>query len=558
MSDGADFGGHDHDLDESRYLVDDDLRASRRTRMGSGRGGNDRRSSSQRDRARVLYSPYFQRLSGVTQVISPEPLNPRLHNRQMHTIKVALVAKEIAEDVIGRALPNSAEATAIRALGGVDAVVCEVAGLIHDLGHPPFGHVAESLLNHFVCYSGPFPAARDATGEEIAPEEAPPQRHPNYEPEAVQYCHVGVEHSYGFEGNAQSFRVVTRLDQHKLLPSDASQSAGLDLTPATLAAVLKYPWWRAESTTSHTQKYGVYPDDVAHFVRARAWVPDGIGVGNQTLEASIMDLADDVTYAVHDLQDFFVAGYVDSRQVTKLLRQQTSRMRAEDYEDVAVMTANAVQDLHNGEALAHAVLPSLEASYRTLVTHHPTFANRDDYLAALDRVCLIFAADLDFHFEGSLRQRVQVQSVFSQLIAEVLGATRFHLEPGWEGGPRIYPDSRSWHVVQVCKSLARSLVVESRHVGLVQRSQRIALTNLLHGLNSWLLSGPPLREVPEPLRTFLGDQDSSLGESSKYQHRGRDTRRCVVDHVCSLTDPEAMQWSEWLRGRSLPALGQVN
>ena len=110
-----------------------------------------------------------------------------------------------------------------------------------------------------------------------------------------------MDRENGFEGNAQSFRIVTRL------AARYSDLKGLNLTRATLCAIVKYPWTRADAA-AHGNKWGVYTTEIDEFLWARAMVPDGFE--GKTLEAALMDWADDVAYAVHDMEDFFRAGLI--------------------------------------------------------------------------------------------------------------------------------------------------------------------------------------------------------------------------------------------------------
>jgi dGTPase len=130
----------------------------------------------------------------------------------------------------------------------------DAACLAHDLGHPPFGHNGETALH-----------------------------------EAAAACG-------GFEGNAQSLRVLTRLEVKVV-------GAGLNLTRAALDAATKYPWVRREGSP----KFGAYEDDLEVF----AWVRDGAPGERQAFETQVMDWADDVAYSVHDLEDGIVTGLVD-------------------------------------------------------------------------------------------------------------------------------------------------------------------------------------------------------------------------------------------------------
>ena len=237
--------------------------SSRLDRLRQSSAG-DPREPFQRDRDRVLYSAEFRRLSGVTQVASAGE-GDVFHNRLTHSLKVAQVGRRLAE----RLLRDSKDRAT--SWGGLDPDVVETAGLAHDLGHPPFGHDGEEVICKAVDT-----ADRD-----------------------------------GFEGNAQSFRIVTRLaahaDNNPDLDDDSTidGNAGLNLTRASLNAILKYPWFRGDSE-DHPRKWGAYRVDKDRL----AWVRSGQNDGQLTLEAELMNWADDVTYAVHDLEDFYRAGLI--------------------------------------------------------------------------------------------------------------------------------------------------------------------------------------------------------------------------------------------------------
>ncbi|MCC0178193.1 dNTP triphosphohydrolase [Waterburya agarophytonicola K14] len=214
----------------------------------------DSRKSFQVDRDRILYSSAFRRLAQITQVVTAQEGHV-FHNRLTHSLKVAQVARRLAERLVEEQ-PDVAAA-----IGGIDPDVVESAALAHDLGHPPFGHTAEEELDN---------------------------------------CAVKAGLSDGFEGNAQSFRILTRLAIHRI------DYYGLNLTKATLNAVLKYPWLRsADPTSKRHRKYSIYDLDRQGFEFAK---PEGSDT--QSIEASIMDFADDITYSVHDLEDFYLAGLI--------------------------------------------------------------------------------------------------------------------------------------------------------------------------------------------------------------------------------------------------------
>lgn len=200
-----------------------------------------------RDRARVLHSAALRRLAAKTQVLSPASPADFARNRLTHSLEVAQVGRELA--------------TALR----LSPDVVDTACLSHDLGHPPFGHNGERALNDW------------------------------------------AEEFGGFEGNAQTLRILSRLEPKVV--DDDGRTFGLNLTRASLDATCKYPWTATHPMPdpSGRLKFGVYPDDEPVFHWMRRDAPGRV----RCIEAEVMDLSDDIAYSVHDFEDAVVNGYLD-------------------------------------------------------------------------------------------------------------------------------------------------------------------------------------------------------------------------------------------------------
>ena len=236
------------------------------------------RTEFMRDRARVIHSAALRRLAAKTQVAVPWE-NDFQRTRLSHSLECAQIGRELGESL------------------GADPDLLETACLSHDMGHPPFGHNGEEAL------------------AEIA------------------------EPCGGFEGNAQSFRLLTRIEA-KTVDSN-EKSLGLNLTRASLDAATKYPWARAENP----RKFGVYDDDVEIFT----WVREGAPVGRKCIEAQIMDWSDDCAYSVHDLEDAIFAGQITVKNFDRdfdiLYKEMVDGYKSDATKDEVAQALTRLQNL---------------------------------------------------------------------------------------------------------------------------------------------------------------------------------------------------------------------
>ncbi len=402
------------------------------------------RTPFERDRARVVHAAASRRLAAKTQVVGPQS-DDFVRNRLTHSLEVAQVARDLA-----------------RALG-CHPDLAETAALAHDLGHPPFGHNGERVLA--------------ALSEECG----------------------------GFEGNAQTLRILTRLEAKTITP--AGDSAGLNLSRATLDACTKYPWSRAAATPPQgvhadgsprvVVKFGVYDDDLPVFDWMRA---PGHGT-RRCVEAQVMDLADDVAYSVHDIEDGVVADRVD---LSRLDREAVWSTVRDWYEPDA------------SDAELEEVLGGLAA-----VAGWPTtpYDGTRRALASLKNL----TSDLIGRFCGSVQAATFAASSapFVRYRADLVVPRTTQLE------------------IAVLKGIAAHYVMQADDRVLAMVRQRELLAELVEVL---LARGPDGLERP-----FADDWAAAPDEGGR--------RRAVIDQVASLTDASAVAWHDRLLAQGRSPLG---
>jgi dGTPase len=377
-----------------------------------------------RDRARVMHSAALRRLAARTQVVGVgESDFPR--TRLTHSLECAQIGRELAGSL------------------GADPDLVDTACLAHDLGHPPFGHNGERALAEFADRFG------------------------------------------GFEANAQSLRVLTRLEA-KIVDA-GGHSVGLNLTRATLDAATKYPWPRQPESP----KFGCYEDDKPVF----DWLRLGAIPGMKCIESQIMDWADDVAYSVHDLEDAIQAGLLSLEWLdSEPERQDLVALAREEYLDVP-------------EA---ALLEALDR-----LREHPCWVRE---------------------YDGSMRAMVALKAMTSELIGRFCGAVTRATHAAGDGRPmRRYGGSleipaETRAECAVLKAVAAKYVMRREETLTLQERQREQLAELLAAI----ATGAPDTLEPAMRAPF----EVALNDAARL--------RVVVDQVASLTDTSALAWHQRL------------
>ena len=377
------------------------------------RGG---RTEFMRDRARVIHSAALRRLAAKTQVAVPWE-NDFQRTRLSHSLECAQIGRELGESL------------------GADPDLLETACLSHDLGHPPFGHNGEEALAEVAIDCG------------------------------------------GFEGNAQSFRLLTRIEA-KTVTTDG-RSVGLNLTRASLDAATKYPW----SNQVNSRKFGVYADDVEIF----NWMRQGAPQDRKCIEAQIMDWSDDCAYSVHDLEDSLVSGQIKLDQLSNDL-PQLFKVAQEVY-------LSDITEAEMASALAELQKLSCWPKY----------------------------------YDGSHRSLARLKDLASQLIGRFAQAAEVATQEKYGDGDLtrynanlIVPRAQRVEVA-VLKSMAGHYVINAAASQERYAKQQKLLSELVEAISA---------TAPASLESFFL-QDWQMAENDQQR------LRVVIDQVASLTDPGA-------------------
>jgi dGTPase len=384
------------------------------------------RTEFERDRARVLHSSALRRLGAKTQVLGPES-DDFIRTRLTHSLEVAQIGRSLGKNL------------------GCDPDIVETACLCHDLGHPPFGHNGEHALDE---------VARD----------------------------IG-----GFEGNAQTLRLLTRLEPKRVTATGVP--AGLNLTRASLDAVLKYPWFAGQAP-SGSKKFNVYADDAPVF----EWIHGDTGK-SKCVEAQIMDLADDIAYCVHDVEDAVVGGFVQP---------------------------HVLHDPHHQGQIVEAT----RSWYK-----HPS---SDRLGAALER--LLAEEDWPENYTGSYGDLAQMKDLTSDLIGRFVSAVCEATYAAHGTGPlvryagNVVIPQATKDEITVLKGIAVEYVMMPRESEPLYFEQRTLLFDLVDAL----------QQRPEEMEPHFFEMWKPADEAARL--------RVVVDQVASLTDQSARQWHSRLCG----------
>ena len=402
------------------------------------------RSDFERDRARVLHSAALRRLAAKTQVVRATSADfPR--TRLTHSLECAQIGRELGQEI------------------GCDPDLVDAACLAHDIGHSPFGHNGEAALNELAAAIG------------------------------------------GFEGNAQTLRLLTRLEPK-------TEGAGLNLTRATLDATLKYPWFRVSPGGPPPQtppqglatKFGAYAEDAEVF----GWIRQGAPDRRPCLEAQVMDWADDVAYSVHDMEDGFHAGLI----TFKNLKSQTER---------AEVSRTAIAYCPGG--VTEAELTEILDALLALDIWPASYDGGPATVAALKNL----TSELIGRFCVAAQQATLTAA---GLTPSSTASPSSHTSPTGHSLTRYAADlivpRRQRLECALLKGITAHYVMTRAGVIAAQARERELLTELAHAIE---------RGAPRTLDPLIRPAWDAAGTDAAR-------RRVVIDQVASLTDTSAIAW----------------
>lgn len=473
-------------LEESKYLGKSMAAARAKRRPGRGefvQRNGDPRTVFDADYDKIFYSSAFRRLTHVAQVV-PAGDGHLLHNRLTHSSKVAAVGRDIANRLWAKANKTHDFVDIFKEFGGLNPTVVAAGALAHDIGHPPFGHAGEQALQQ--CLAA-FPGEVDS-----------------------------------FEGNAQSLRNVVRFS------IGGDSAPGLNLSSATMNAFQKYPWKYEDAPFKEDEpgrKFGVYSDaeyDLRQHLDARSYLPQRLGK-RRCIEAQVVDMADDITFAVHDMEDFIRCNLIPA-----------ARMRVGGgLEETRDIHREAKKILLNQVANNHWLLgqatpakteideDALSKAWQTIQSSMPSFDGGP--------------------YRATERHRGDLRNFVTYMVSFLLN----HVKVSEEFGADMDDDGAM--VLALLRAVMRVLVIRSPQMSQSQYGQSAVVTRLFEAWNTALIGTRPQYDLL-PMRMISYARSVHTVHADHGEIPAPLRLRIVADCIAQLTDQEAEDTDKELFG----------
>lgn len=424
-----------------------------------------------KDYARLIHAPSFRRLQNKTQLF-PGLESDFFRNRLTHSIEVAQIAGGIAERL------NATEPSLLETEDFIDIDLVQFAGAAHDLGHPPFGHNGEHALDDMMKQYG------------------------------------------GFEGNAQTLRILTRLEKRAaVLPgtnphADIFGRLGLNLTFRSLGSILKYDHQIPAVRVSSEELVKGYYASEAEVVRsikqaiASSW-PSSYSF--KTVECQIMDVADDIAYSTYDLEDTLKGGFLSPTEMIRAVEADASLVAGIDDKVVKALKADGVPEPE-----------SVSAEEITTFLMNIFFEENIALLSGVEKYLEYHTIDRSYMTDGLIRT-----AFTSWLVGNFMDAVEFEFNREFPSMSvvRLRPDVR--RQVEILKHLNYQLVIRSPRLAVVQYRGYDLVTKVFEALTAD--KGRDL--MPMDMR-ILFDQCPNVHEQ----------RRVICDFIAGMTDRYAVEF----------------
>ena len=439
-----------------------------------------------RDFGRLIHSPAFRRLQGKTQLF-PGIESDFFRNRLSHSLEVAQIAKSIAIRINNSKIRSRAPGDLI------DLDLVEFAGLAHDLGHPPFGHNGEDALDECMREYG------------------------------------------GFEGNAQTLRILAKLEKKgdKVEPYPAPHKVdlrtGLNLTHRVLAAILKYdasiPISSHERPSEFKDKAmkGYYKSEekLVENIKCSVFGATKYNRKFKTIECQIMDLADDIAYSTYDLEDALKAGFVSPLEIlndsvnpaiTREVAKKVSKKLGREFSDLEVTSALM-------ELFFYQILPYEEISDELLKARGADAK----YWVLAERAIATYESSLTISKDGYARNKLT-----TFLVDKFVKEIKYKWRPKAPAFSEVYFSKNILPIVETLKNYTFIKLIQSSRLKVAEYRGRQIVKDLFRALDDGN-NGSLL--LPDDFREW---RDAAPNDIEK--------KRVICDFIAGMTDSYAIEF----------------
>ncbi|MBX5146679.1 anti-phage deoxyguanosine triphosphatase [Rhizobium lentis] len=429
-----------------------------------------------RDYGRIIHSASFRRLQGKTQVF-PGHESDFFRNRLTHSLEVAQIAEGIADRLndVYRLTDHK-----------INSRICAAAGLVHDIGHPPFGHNGERALDAKMKKYG------------------------------------------GFEGNAQTLRILSRLEKKARYkePFGGDDRAGLNLCNRTLAAILKYDAEiPAERDQDSKVAKGYYASEAVIVDNIKTRVLGGKKMPPRakfkTVECAIMDIADDIAYSVYDLEDSLKAGFLTPATILATDEELLTRVADEVTDQIKDDIGEKI-DGTRVQAAFVAIFSDIFASKPAAADDAAQESDISDFITAM-------RASQDLYVDSAKRTKLS-----SELVHEFIGGVELKIDEEFPALSKVALVKEIRIKVEILKQYTYLSTIYSNRVKLGEYRGTELVTDIFNALekkNGHLL-------MPDDVRKQV--QDAGKDKALKARH--------ICDFIAGMTDRYAIEF--WARLRS--------